>query len=79
MTATFMSVFDEPFAHALKKPGGLTNPTLVESNGIVQPATVPIQERSWLGRVPIMYPPAKVIQGVVDRRWTGTQKASQGI
>ena len=79
MTATFMGAFDEPFAHVLKKPGVLPHPPLVVSNGIVQPASVPIWEKSWLGRDLIMYPSAKVIQGVVDRRFIGTQKASQGI
>ena len=85
MTATFMSAFNEPFALVLKKPGVLPHPPLVESNGIVQPASVPMRERSWLGRDPIMYPPAKVFQGVVDWRWVGimpyplTGQASQEI
>ena len=35
---------------------------------------------TWpLGKDTIMYPPAQIIPGVVDRRWIRTLKASQGV
>ena len=46
---------------------------------IIQPASVQIWEMWQLGRDTIMYPPTSNIPGVADRRWIGTQKASQGV
>ena len=61
----------------LKRSLGLYAHPLVEYIAIIQAASVQIQEMWQLGRDTIIYPPAKYIQRVVDRRWIGTRKASQ--
>ena len=74
-----MNAFYEPFCACLKEAWGCTPPRLVECIAIVQPASFPIREIWRLGRDTIMYPPAQIIQRVVDRRLPRTRKASHWL
>ena len=51
----------------------------MECIAIAQPASFRFRETWPLGNDTIMYPPAQIIQGVVDRRWIRTLKASQEV